>query len=77
MLYCAVRFLYNERKIIMSNKFFKGLKKGLEEAIAYEKGLLNLRSEEIEIPEPTIKYKKKRKNRSKKEPGKLQASLCT
>lgn len=43
----------------MSNKFFKDLKKGLEEVIAYQKGKLNLRSETIEIPEPPAQYKAK------------------
>ena len=43
----------------MSNKFFKDLKKGLEEAIAYKKGKLDLRSELIEIPEPPAQYKAK------------------
>ena len=43
----------------MNNKFFKDLKTGLEEAIAYKKGKLDLRSELIEIPEPPAKYKAK------------------
>jgi putative transcriptional regulator len=41
----------------MSNKFFKDLKAGLEDAIAYKKGKLNLRSKDIEIPEPPAEYK--------------------
>jgi putative transcriptional regulator len=40
-------------------KFFNDLKKGLEEAIAYQQGKLDLRSEEIEIPEPPAQYKAK------------------
>ncbi len=43
----------------MRNKFFEDLKKGLQEAIDYKKGKLNLRSELIEIPEPPAKYKAK------------------
>lgn len=39
------------------SKFFKKLKAGLEEAIAYEQGKLDLRSEIIEIPEPPSHYK--------------------
>lgn len=38
-------------------KFFKDLKAGLEEAIAYEKGLLDLRSELVEVPEPPAENK--------------------
>jgi putative transcriptional regulator len=41
------------------NKFFKDLKAGLEDAIAHEKGKLDLRSELIEIPEPPTEYKPK------------------
>lgn len=41
------------------SKFFKDLKTGLEDAIAHKHGKLNLRSEEIDIPEPPIAYKKK------------------
>ena len=41
------------------NKFFKKLKAGFEEAIAYEQGKLDLRSEIIEIPEPPAAYKAK------------------
>lgn len=40
-------------------KFYKDLKVGLEDAIAYKKGKLNLRSETIEIPEPPTQYKAK------------------
>jgi putative transcriptional regulator len=43
----------------MSNKFFKDLKTGIEEAIAYKKDKLDLRSESIEIPEPPAQYKAK------------------
>lgn len=39
------------------SKFFKALKKGLEEAIAHEEGKITLKSEIIEIPEPPVKYK--------------------
>jgi putative transcriptional regulator len=38
------------------NKFFKGLKKGLEEALAYSQETLTLRSELIDIPEPPREY---------------------
>ena len=37
--------------------FFKGMKKGLEEALAHTEGKLTLKSEFIEIPEPPIEYK--------------------
>src|SRR5262249_25887944 len=40
-------------------KFFKKIKAGLEEAIAYEQGKLDLRSEIIEIPEPPAGYNPK------------------
>ena len=43
----------------MSNKFFKDLKKSLEEVVAYKKGKLDLYSEYIEIPEPPAEYKAK------------------
>ena len=43
----------------MKNKFFKDLKTGLEEIIAYKKGKLSLRSELIEIPEPPMHYNAK------------------
>jgi putative transcriptional regulator len=39
------------------DKFFKGLKKGLEETLAYSEGKLSLKSEFIEIPEPPTEYK--------------------
>lgn len=39
------------------SKLFKGLKKGLEEALAYSEGKLTLKSEFIEIPEPPKEYK--------------------
>ena len=39
------------------SKLFKGLKKGLEEALAYTEGKLTLKSELIEIPEPPSEYK--------------------
>jgi hypothetical protein len=40
-------------------KFFKDLKAELEDAIAYKKGKLNLRSELIEISEAPAEYKPK------------------
>ncbi len=43
----------------MKNKFFEDLRAGLEDAIAHEKGKLDLRSELIEIPEPPMQYKPK------------------
>jgi len=43
----------------MNNKFFKDLKAGLEDAIAYKEGKINLRSQIIEIPEPPALYKAK------------------
>jgi putative transcriptional regulator len=51
----------------MGNKFFKDLKKGLEEVIAYQKGKLDLRSEEIEIPEPPAQYKAKQIKKIRKQ----------
>lgn len=41
------------------SKFFKDLKKGMEEVVAYKKGKLTLRSEIVEIPEPPMDYKPK------------------
>ena len=38
-------------------KFYKELKKGLEEIVAYKKGKIKLYSEVIEIPEPPTEYK--------------------
>ena len=35
------------------SKFYKDLKAGLEEIIAYKEGKIELRSTTIEIPEPT------------------------
>ncbi len=43
----------------MNNKFFKDLKAGLEDAIAYREGKLDLRSQIIEIPEAPAQYKAK------------------
>src|SRR5437762_3377377 len=40
-------------------KLFKGLKKGLEEAILHKKAKLDLRSQLLEIPEPPAEYKPK------------------
>jgi putative transcriptional regulator len=42
----------------MGSKFFESIKKGLEEAIAHEKGEITLRSHSIELPSPP-KYKAK------------------
>jgi putative transcriptional regulator len=39
------------------SKLFKGLKKGLEEALAYTEGKITLKTECIEIPEPPSEYK--------------------
>lgn len=49
-------------------KFYKNLKAGLEEALAYRRGKVKLRAEVIEIPEPPMEYRAKdiqkiRKNR--------------
>ena len=44
-------------KKVKKNKFFEGLKSGLEEAIAHSKGKLHLRVHNIEIPEPPASYK--------------------
>lgn len=41
------------------SKFFKDLKKSLNEVDAYKKGKITLRSELIEIPRPPEKYKAK------------------
>lgn len=38
------------------SKLFKGLKKGLTEALAYSEGKITLKSEVIEIPEPPAEY---------------------
>ena len=38
------------------SKLFKGLKKGLEEALAHTEGKITLKSEIIEIPEPPAEY---------------------
>ena len=43
----------------MSNKFFNDLKSGLEDVVAYKKGKLELRSDEIELPEPPAEYRAK------------------
>lgn len=49
-------------------KLYKGIKAGLEDILAYKKGKLHLRSEEIELPEPPATYKAQdiRKLRHKK-----------
>jgi putative transcriptional regulator len=41
------------------SKFFKDLKAGLKDAIAHEKGKLDLRSTLMEVPEPPAEYKPK------------------
>lgn len=38
------------------SKFFKELKEGLEEALAYTQGKITLKSETIKIPEPPLEY---------------------
>ena len=38
------------------SKLFNGLKKSLEEALAYAEGKITLKSEIIEIPEPLAEY---------------------
>lgn len=43
-------------------KFYKDLKKGLEEILEYKKGKIKLRSEIIEVPEPPTEYKPKEIN---------------
>jgi putative transcriptional regulator len=50
------------------SKFYEDLKEGLEEIIAYKKGKVNLRTTEIEIPDPPAQYKAKdiKKIREKK-----------
>ncbi len=40
-------------------KFFDDLKEGLEEAVAYEKGKVTLRSRSIELPNPPEQYSAK------------------
>ena len=39
------------------SKFFKDLKSGLEEAIAYKKGKIKLRTKLIQLPEAPAEYK--------------------
>lgn len=46
-------------EVLKMSKFFKDLKKGLEEALAHTKGKITLKSEFIEIPEPPAEYKPK------------------
>lgn len=41
------------------SKLFKGLKRGLEDALAYSEGKITLKSELIEIPAPPTEYKAK------------------
>lgn len=40
-------------------KFYKDLKAGLQEALAYRKGKIKLRAEVIEIHEPPVEYRAK------------------
>lgn len=47
--------MLSKRRLEMS-KLFKGLKKGLEEALAHAEGKITLKSEIIEIPEPPAEY---------------------
>jgi putative transcriptional regulator len=51
-----------------NDKFFKSLKKGLEDILAYKEGKIKLTAEIIEIPEPPSQYKAKdiKKIRSKR-----------
>ena len=39
------------------SKFYKGLKKGLEEALACTQGKITLKSDYIEIPDPPKEYR--------------------
>lgn len=39
------------------SKLFKKLKAGLEDAIAYDQGKIELRSEDVVLPEPPKQYK--------------------
>ena len=41
------------------NKFFEGLKKGLEDAIEFEKGKKILKTHLVELPEPPKEYSAK------------------
>ena len=43
----------------MSSKFAKDLKAALKQAIAHKEGKLDLRTTEIEVPEPPAEYKAK------------------
>lgn len=43
----------------MSSKFARDLKAALKQAIAHKEGKLNLRTTEIEVPEPPAEYKAK------------------
>jgi putative transcriptional regulator len=40
-------------------KFYKDLKAGLDEALAYRKGKIKLHTELIEVPEPPAEYRAK------------------
>lgn len=51
--------LKKEKKRAEDSKFFKGLKAGLEDVVAYKKGKMTLRTENIEIPAPPREYKAK------------------
>ena len=46
-------------KKVKENKFFEGIKAGLQDAIAHSQGKLHLRSENITIPTPPASYKPK------------------
>jgi hypothetical protein len=48
------------------SKFYKDLKTGLEEIIAYKEGKIKLRSTIIETPEPPASCKTKNKIKKKK-----------
>lgn len=49
------------------SKLFKGLKKGLKEALAHAEGKITLKSEIIEIPEPPAEYRAKDIKRIRKQ----------
>lgn len=51
--------LKKDKKKAVGSKFFKDLKTGLEDVVAYKKGKLTLRTENIEIPTPPVKYNAK------------------
>jgi len=60
----------------MSNKFFKDLKKSLEEVVAYKEGKFDLYSEYIEIPEPPAEYRAKEIKRIRETNHYSQGKYC-